>query len=164
MKAEPLTVVDSTVNIRLTDDPLEPLLDSENATAWLSHPDAGAMLWFHGVTRRTTILKDQVSVTEELVYTAHREMAVKELQRIASEAIEEYSLHRIVLWHRLGIVPISEASVIVGCSSSHRVAALQAVASVMDHLKRDVPIWKQERFESGDRQWIHPSPTTDDPH
>ncbi|MFG0265137.1 MAG: molybdenum cofactor biosynthesis protein MoaE, partial [Rhodopirellula sp. JB055] len=81
----------------------------------------------------------------------------------AHTAMQEFSLHRVVIWHRLGVVPIGQASVIVGCSSAHRVGALSAVAAIMDRLKQDVPIWKQEHFESGECQWIHPSPTTEDP-
>lgn len=152
------------VHVCLTDEPLEPKVAAASSEEpWLSHPDAGAMLWFYGVTRRKTVQGDRVSITKELSYTAHREMAAKQLKELALNALQEFALHRVVIWHRLGVVPIGHASVIVGCSSSHRVASLDAVATLMDRLKRDVPIWKQERFESGDRQWIHPSPTTDDP-
>ncbi|ELP33582.1 Molybdopterin biosynthesis MoaE [Rhodopirellula baltica SWK14] len=152
------------VHVCLTDEPLEPMVAATSSEEpWLAHPDAGAMLWFHGVTRRKTVQGDRVTVTKELSYTAHREMAVKQLGELAHDAVREFTLHRVVIWHRLGVVPIGQASVIVGCSSSHRVASLDAVATIMDRLKKDVPIWKQERFESGDRQWIHPSPTTDDP-
>ncbi|WDQ19314.1 molybdenum cofactor biosynthesis protein MoaE [Rhodopirellula sp. P2] len=152
------------VNIRLTNEPLEPMVQATSGEEpWLSHPDAGAILWFHGVTRRKTKQGDHETITKELSYTAHREMAVKQLNELASNAVQEFGLHRVVIWHRLGTVPIGQASVIVGCSSAHRVASLDAVAAIMDRLKQDVPIWKQEHFESGECHWIHPSPTTDDP-
>jgi molybdopterin synthase catalytic subunit len=59
--------------------------------------------------------------------------------------------------HRLGEVPVGQVSVVVGCSSAHRVATFQALPWIMDELKRDVPIWKRELYTDGTTEWVHPT-------
>ncbi|XDV53920.1 hypothetical protein PO909_022315, partial [Leuciscus waleckii] len=51
------------------------------------------------------------------------------------------------------VVPITEASVIIGISSPHRSESLEAVKYGIDTLKATVPIWKKEIYESGQPCW-----------
>jgi len=53
-------------------------------------------------------------------------------------------------------VPVGEASLIVGCSSAHRLPVFPALQKVVDQLKHQVPIWKKEHFADGTSQWVHP--------
>jgi molybdopterin synthase catalytic subunit len=135
--------------IQLVDEPI----DQESLRDKVADPDVGAHGWFVGVTRRTT---DQ-RVTNTLAYEAHRPMAIRELEKLAEAALERFSLCRIVIVHRLGEVPVGEASVVVGCSSGHRPQTFQALAWVMDTLKREVPIWKRETYVDGTAEWVHPT-------
>ena len=137
------------VFVLLVDEPI----DIDTLRDKIADPDVGAHGWFEGVTRRTT----EDRVTERLSYEAHRPMAEAELRKLAEAAIEKFSLTRIVIVHRLGEVPVGEASVVVGCSSSHRPPTFQAMAWVMDVLKRDVPIWKRESYVDGTTEWVHPT-------
>lgn len=118
----------------------------------LDDPDVGAHGWFLGVTRRTT----DDRVTDSLSYEAHRPMAMMELTKLADHAVAQFSLHRLVIVHRLGDVPVGEASVVIGCSSAHRVETFDALKWIMDTLKRDIPIWKREAYVDGSTEWIHP--------
>ena len=56
------------------------------------------------------------------------------------------ALRHVALAHRLGVVPIGEASVEIAASSAHRRDALEAVAFAIDDLKARVPIWKKEVY------------------
>jgi molybdopterin synthase catalytic subunit len=58
--------------------------------------------------------------------------------------------------HRLGLVPLGEASVAVVVSSPHRQEAFDAGEWLIDTLKERVPIWKQEHWADGRSDWIHP--------
>ena len=49
---------------------------------------------------------------------------------------------RVALLHRIGVVPVGEASVVVAASSVHRREAMAAVQFGIDTLKARVPIWK----------------------
>lgn len=95
--------------------------------------------------------------TESLYYEAHRSMALKELRRIAGEAVEHFGVAGVVIVHRLGHVSVRQMSVAVGCGSAHRRPAIEAVAWIMDAIKRDVPIWKRETFADGRVEWVHPT-------
>jgi molybdopterin synthase catalytic subunit len=128
-------------------------IDVESLRAKIADPDVGAIGWFEGVTRRTT----DTRVTERLSYEAHRPMAIAELEKLASRAVDKFSLRRCVIVHRLGEVPVSEASVVVGCSSPHRPATFEALPWIMDVLKKDVPIWKRELYVDGTTEWVHPT-------
>lgn len=115
--------------------------------------DVGAHAWFEGVTRRMTGNQETVSLS----YDGFAPMALREMQRIGDNVVTEFALTKLVIVHRLGAVPIGEASLIVGCSSPHRAAVFLALANVVDRLKTDVPIWKQEHFADGSTQWVHPT-------
>ena len=52
--------------------------------------------------------------------------------------------------HRLGVVDVGEASVVVAVSSVHRKEALEACHFAIDELKASVPIWKKEVYEGGE--------------
>ena len=56
---------------------------------------------------------------------------------------------RIVLLHRIGEVPLTEAAVVVAVSSPHRVEAFEAARFGIDTLKATVPIWKREDWSEG---------------
>jgi molybdopterin synthase catalytic subunit len=45
--------------------------------------------------------------------------------------------------HRLGWVPVGEASLFVRVLSAHRGEALRFLAEAINRLKTDVPIWKR---------------------
>jgi molybdopterin synthase catalytic subunit len=51
--------------------------------------------------------------------------------------------------HRVGQVPVGEASVVVVVAAPHRKPAFSAAMEAMDRLKSEVPIWKKEYFENG---------------
>ncbi len=136
--------------IALVDEPID-LLTLQGR---IDDPDVGAHGWFLGVTRRTTDSR----VTECLSYDSHREMAMKELKRLADQAMRNHSLKHLVIVHRLGEVPVGEASVVIGCSSAHRVDTFDALRWIMDTLKKDVPIWKREMYVDGTTEWVHPGP------
>jgi molybdopterin synthase catalytic subunit len=56
-------------------------------------------------------------------------------------------LHYVV-HHRLGVVPVGEASIIIAVSSPHRKEAFVACEFLLEQVKLNVPIWKKEVYES----------------
>ena len=90
----------------------------------------------------------------ELAYEAYAPMAEKELGLLREKAIERYGLTRCAIHHRIGVVPLTEAAVIVATSSAHRAESFQAAAWIMDEIKQSVPIWKRERYKDGSESWV----------
>ncbi len=86
-------------------------------------------------------------------YQVYPEMAVKEMDRIACEAIEKWSLNRCVVVHRYGRVMPGETSIIILVSSPHREESYAASRYIIDEIKKRVPVWKKEYYDDGS-EWI----------
>lgn len=84
-----------------------------------------------------------------LEYEAYEPMAIKQIHKIIAQARERWSLHTVVVAHRVGVVPVQEASIAIVCSSVHRAAALEAVSWLIDTIKAEAPIWKREVYTDG---------------
>lgn len=112
-------------------------------------PDAGAIATFLGTTRRTNRGRNVL----KLEYEAYREMAESELRRIGDEAARRWQICRVAIVHRVGEVPLGEASVAIAVSAPHRAEAIHACHFAIDRLKHVAPIWKKEYFEGGE-VWI----------
>ena len=125
-------------------------LDAGPIRKVLSNPKTGALVIFEGVAR------DHYEGQEvlELAYEAFAPMAEKELMELRQQALHQFSLTGCAIHHRLGIVPLQEAAVIIGTSSGHRSQAFQAAIWIMDEIKKHVPIWKRERYCDGREAWV----------
>jgi len=124
-------------------------IDTQTVTDAVNVPAAGAIATFLGITRDHN---DGRRVTR-LEYEAYAEMAVAEMRKIGVEAQQRWPIERIAMVHRIGVVPVGEASVVIAVSAAHRQAAFAACHFAIDRLKEVVPIWKKEHFEGGD-VWI----------
>src|SRR3954451_7328987 len=90
------------VHVRVTPDPL-----SVDALAGLvRNPAAGAIVVFEGVTREV----------EALEYEAYVEMAEEKIAMILAEVKEQHGLTAVAAEHRIGLVPLSQPSVVVAAS------------------------------------------------
>ena len=136
---------------------VESRIDTEKLLRAVADDECGAAVLFLGTTRRWT--GDQY--TQTLRYDAHREMAAKQLSLLREEAMRRWPARKVAVAHRLGEVPVGEASVAVAVASPHRDAAFEAARWLIDTLKRDVPIWKQEVDAEGNAQWVHPQPVAE---
>ena len=68
-----------------------------------------------------------------------------------------FSLKKIAIHHRIGMLEIGEIPVIIAVSAAHRGAAFDACEFAIDTLKETVPIWKKEIFEDGE-VWVSATP------
>ena len=80
-------------------------------------------------------------------------MAEREMLAICQRMRERWPLRHVAIAHRIGVVPIGEASVEIAVSSAHRREALEAVQFAIDDLKAHVPIWKKEIYEGDAAAW-----------
>lgn len=124
-------------------------IDLGRLVAAVSDPAAGAVVTFLGTTRDHNDGRRVLG----LEYEAYVEMAARELERIGEEARRRWPITAIAIDHRIGRVPIGEASVGIAVSAGHRQAAFEACHFAIDRLKEVAPIWKKEFFEGGE-VWI----------
>ncbi|EDW83962.1 uncharacterized protein Dwil_GK13883 [Drosophila willistoni] len=126
-------------------------LDITTLYTLLGDPGCGASSVFVGTTRDSFEGKKVLS----LEYEAYEPMAIKEMKTICTDLRAKWpDLKHIVIYHRLGSVPVGEASVVIATSAPHRLSALESVSLAVDQLKTRVPIWKKELYEGDDpAQW-----------
>lgn len=131
-------------------------IDSERVTASVSNPESGAVVVFLGNVRN----HHQGRPVARLTYSAYPSMAESRLRQIVAEleAASPGLLAAIV--HRLGEVPVGEASVVIAVASPHRAAAYEASRTALERLKAEVPIWKQEQYADGETVWREEEPLT----
>jgi molybdopterin synthase catalytic subunit len=86
-----------------------------------------------------------------LEYSAHPD-AADHLSRIL--AAHDSPGLRIALTHRLGLLAVGEAAIVVAVASSHRAEALAGVTAILEAVKRDLPVWKREILADGSHTWV----------
>ncbi|MFW7379933.1 MAG: molybdenum cofactor biosynthesis protein MoaE [Oligoflexus sp.] len=109
----------------------------------------GALVHFEGRIRKTHDGK----VVSKLFYECYRPLAMKEMDRILSEANALFGLNQSFLIHRIGELSVGDTAVWVGVASPHRKEAFAGCSYVMDQLKERVPIWKKEIYVDGSLTW-----------
>ena len=87
-------------------------------------------------------------------YQAYDAMAEVEFERIVSEASARWPGVRIGVRHRVGMVPLGEASIAIAAAAPHRAAAFEACRFVIEQVKQRVPIWKREHHADGRAVWV----------
>jgi len=81
-------------------------------------------------------------------------MTERQIEAIVAQAAARWPLLGVTVIHRHGTMKVGERIVFVGTASSHRVAALEACAFLIDWLKVSAPFWKQEIRRDGSRGWV----------
>jgi molybdopterin synthase catalytic subunit len=119
-----------------------------------AHPSCGAVLLFVGAVRD----RHQDREVDRITYHAYRTMALDKLEAIAASLEDRASCLRVRIAHRLGEIPVGEASVAIAVASPHRSAAYDASRTALERLKQEVPIWKQERYTDGQVEWREDEP------
>lgn len=128
-------------------------IDVERVQRHVESEDCGAIVVFIGTTRKMTSGRETI----KLEYDCYRPMAISELEKLKSKAMQQWPVHRCAIVHRVGIVDKGQASVVVAVSSPHRVDAFESSQWIMDTLKKVVPIWKKEIWADGETEWVHPA-------
>src|SRR5215470_18472194 len=121
-------------------------------------PAAGAVVTFLGTTRNENAGRRVV----RLEYEAFHRMAEREMKALAATAARRWALRRVAMVHRIGVVPVGEASVAIAVAAGHRQEAFVACRWLIDRLKEIVPIWKKEHFRGG-TVWIGPQQGAPEP-
>ena len=127
------------MHARISADPLS----LSDVAKLVAHPAAGAIVTFQGTTREV----------DRLDYEAYVEMAEPHMRRLLRECLEQHGLRAVAAEHRVGSVPLGEASVVVAASAAHRQEAFAGARAAIDRIKAEVPIWKRE-LSGGEARWV----------
>jgi len=120
-------------------------IETQKIVDSLKRGQDGASLVFEGIVRNQT----RGRKTVYLDYEAYEQMALREMESLAAQALGQFPIRDVAIVHRLGRLEIGETSVLIAVASAHRGAAFDACRWLIDTLKTRVPIWKKEYFEDG---------------
>ena len=131
--------------VGISDSPLS----VDQALSLVSGPAVGGIALFVGTVRNSDHEADVVS----LDYTQHPS-ALNVLTKCAEETADQHDVLGIAVEHRVGHLEIGDIAVVVAVGAVHRGEALAACAHLINTLKAEVPIWKEQHFASGGSEWV----------
>jgi molybdopterin synthase catalytic subunit len=128
---------------------IDSALSVDRMIAAVSGAEVGGIAMFVGVVRNHDADQSVVS----LDYTAHPS-AQQALRLCAERVAAEHDVVSVAVEHRIGHLEVGDLAVVVAVGAVHRGEALAACRRLIDDLKAEVPIWKEQQFTSGESQWV----------
>jgi len=132
----------------------------DQAIAAVESDTAGAVVSFSGVVRN----HDAGKAVERLSYSAHptahqvmadvvaRLVAEQEAAPGSGDAVRQPV--RIWAAHRIGLLEIGDPALVCAVSAAHRGQAFAVCSELVDRIKEQVPIWKEQFFADGTVEWV----------
>lgn len=143
-----MTATTSSTRVLLAEVRSEPLSVDEVLEA-VRAPGSGGVVAFLGVVRD----HDHGHDVRALEYSAHPS-ASDSLRAVCEAVAEEYPQVRLAAVHRVAELVVGDVAVVVVAAAPHRGDAFVACRALIDRLKREVPIWKHQRFADGGDEWV----------
>lgn len=128
---------------------IDSALSVDRMLASVSQPAVGGVALFVGIVRNRDENHDVVS----LDYTQHP-TAERALRACAERVADEHDVLAVSVEHRVGHLDVGDLAVVVAVGAVHRTEALVACRQLIDDLKSEVPIWKEQQFASGETEWV----------
>ena len=124
-------------------------LSVDRALSLVSGSAVGGIALFIGTVRDS----DHGAGVVSLDYTQHPS-AIDVLTKCAEETADHHDVLAIAVEHRVGHLDVGDVAVVVAVGAVHRGEALAACAHLINTLKAEVPIWKEQHFTSGVSEWV----------
>jgi molybdopterin synthase catalytic subunit len=152
----PITVTSTTV--KLLPNPASKIrlaqittsaIDPETLRRAIGDPAGGAIALFVGVVRN----QDAGREVSALSYSAHPSAQGRLLTILEGYAARSDVL-ALAVEHRVGELQVGDVAVVCGVTSAHRDVAFSVCSALIEEVKAQVPIWKNETFKDGSNVWI----------
>ena len=137
------------ISIKITSEKL----NLQECYDFVQDNSCGGIALFVGTVRNKTKEKEVTL----LDFSTYKKMAISEIKKIATKALEQFDILKIAIHHAEGELKIGDIPVIIAVSSPHRKASFTACQYAIDTLKETVPIWKKEHFVDGE-VWVNSTP------
>ncbi|WP_406294963.1 molybdenum cofactor biosynthesis protein MoaE [Embleya sp. NBC_00888] len=122
----------------------------DEVLAAVAHPAAGGTSVFVGTVRD----HDAGRAVRALSYSAHPS-AVDRLREVAERlAAEDPDILAVAALHRVGDLVVGDTAIAVAVATAHRAQAFAACRELVERIKHEVPIWKQQTYTDGTRGWV----------
>ena len=154
------------VNAVLSAEPIS----VEQAIAAVESDTAGAVVSFSGVVRNHDGGKPVQRLSYSAHPTAHQVMADVVARLVAEQAggtdaagpggtaggTGSAPAQPVRIWvaHRIGMLEIGDPALVCAVSAAHRGQAFAVCSELVDRVKAQVPIWKEQFFTDGTVEWV----------
>lgn len=159
------------VNAVLSADPIS----VDQAIAAVESDTAGAVVSFSGVVRNHDGGKPVQRLSYSAHPTAHQVMADVVARLVAEQAAAGEpagagtgtgtgagaetgggAAQPVRIWaaHRIGMLEIGDPALVCAVSAAHRGQAFDVCSELVDRIKAQVPIWKEQFFTDGTVEWV----------
>ncbi len=129
------------VMIQITDKPIS----SELVVNKAKTSDSGCVATYVGLIRDNSRGKPVLSVE----YKDTDGKAADKLNAIAAEIQRKFPVNKVVIYHRVGKLKVSDINLVVAVAAAHRGEGLAAVAYAVDAFKDRLPTSKKETYTDG---------------
>ena len=129
---------------------LDETIDTQRLKDMLQDEQCGALATFEGWVRN----HNNDSRVTGLTYYGYEKLAINQGKLIIEEAKRLFDIENAVAIHRIGALEIGDMAVWVGVSSKHRYPAFDACKWILDTIKADIPVWKQEYYQDQSSKWL----------
>ncbi|MEQ4520321.1 molybdenum cofactor biosynthesis protein MoaE [Pseudarthrobacter sp. B907] len=128
----------------------------DQAIAAVESDTAGAVVSFSGVVRNHDGGKPVARLSYSAHPTAHQVMADVVAQLAAEHSPADGPGQPVRIWaaHRTGMLEIGDPALVCAVSAAHRGQAFAVCAELVDRIKEQVPIWKEQFFADGTVEWV----------
>lgn len=129
---------------------LDRAIDERRLRDMLDSDSCGAFVSFEGRVRN----HNNASSVERLNYYGYEALAINQGQQIIEEAKQKFDITHAIAIHRIGALEIGDIAVWIGVAAAHRYPAFDACRWILDTIKADIPVWKQEYYENEPSKWL----------
>lgn len=129
---------------------LDTPINEQILKASLVNHSCGALVTFEGLVRNHN---NQKSV-EKLTYYGYEQLALNQGKLLIQKAKELFAIEQAVAIHRIGDLKIGDMAVWIGVTSAHRTSAFDACRWLLDEIKAEIPVWKQEFYPDSEPLWL----------
>lgn len=124
-------------------------LSLETAMAEAGSDDCGAVVSFSGVIRNHDGGRD----VARLSYSSHP-TASAVIEALAAEVAQAHPGVRLWVAHRIGDLQIGDSALVCAAAAAHRKPAFEACSILVERVKAEVPVWKEQFFTDGTVEWV----------
>ncbi|MDO4895814.1 MAG: molybdenum cofactor biosynthesis protein MoaE [Moraxella sp.] len=130
---------------------LDTPIDERILKTSLTHANCGALATFEGWVRN----HNNARPVQKLTYYGYEQLALNQGKLLINQAKERFDIEQAVAIHRIGDLAIGDMAVWIGVVSAHRYPAFDACRWLLDAIKAQIPVWKQEFYtDSNTSLWL----------
>ncbi len=115
--------------------------------------DCGARAVFVGAVRDHDPAAGYDATVTALSYSAHPDAEVFLRRAVETTAAKYPTLRSVWVRHRVGDLSVGDVALIVIVDAPHRGVAFSACPAIVDAIKAQVPIWKEQFYVDGHSTW-----------